>query len=114
MIDTTKQYDTIIIGGGHNGLTCAFYLAKAGKKVLVLEASEQVGGGCSTSVFHDQFSVSSCAQWLYQLNPKVTSDLKLNSHGLEIAAKDLSTIALSEDGEHLTICLLYTSDAADE
>ena len=103
MIDTTKQYDTIIIGGGHNGLTCAFYLAKAGKKVLVLEASQQVGGGCSTSVFHDQFSVSSCAQWLYQLNPKVASDLKLNSHGLEIAAKDLSTIALSEDGDHLTM-----------
>ena len=103
MIDSNKQFDAIIIGGGHNGLVCSFYLAKAGKRVLLVEASDSVGGGCSTTQFYDQFKVSSCAQWLYQLNPKVASDLKLTSSGLEIAAKDLSTIVLSETGDHLTI-----------
>ena len=103
MIDSNKQFDAIIIGGGHNGLVCSFYLAKAGKRVLLVEASDSVGGGCSTTQFYDQFKVSSCAQWLYQLSPKVASDLKLTSSGLEIAAKDLSTIVLSETGDHLTI-----------
>ena len=82
MIDSNKQFDAIIIGGGHNGLVCSFYLAKAGKSVLLVEASDSVGGGCSTTQFYDQFKVSSCAQWLYQLNPKVASDLKLTSLSL--------------------------------
>ena len=51
MIDSNKQFDAIIIGGGHNGLVCSFYLAKAGKRVLLVEASDSVGGGCSTTQF---------------------------------------------------------------
>lgn len=103
MTNSQAQYDVILIGAGHNGLVCASYLAKAGKKVLVLEANEQPGGAAATREFADGFSVSSCAQWLYQLNPKVIKELALERHGLEYAVKDLDTIALDEQGSHITI-----------
>jgi phytoene dehydrogenase-like protein len=103
MINLDKNYDVIIVGGGHNGLVCASYLAKDGRSVLVLEANNSIGGASATSEFVDQFSVSSCAHWLFQLNPDIASDMGLNSQGLEMAARDLKTIALAEDANHLTI-----------
>ena len=90
MIDTDKNYDVIVVGGGHNGLVCASYLAKDGRKVLVLEANDSLGGASATDEFSEQFSVSSCAHWLFQLNPTVASDMGLTQHGLELAARDLS------------------------
>ena len=103
MINTDKNYDVIVVGGGHNGLVCANYLAKDGRKVLIVEANDSLGGASATSPLNDEFSVSSCAHWLFQLNPTVASDMGLTKHGLEIAARDLSTIALAEDGNHLII-----------
>lgn len=103
MINTDKNYDVIVVGGGHNGLVCASYLAKEGRKVLVIEANKSLGGASATAEFSDQFSVSSCAHWLFQLNPAVASDMGLTKNGLELAARDLSTIALAQDGNHLTI-----------
>ena len=103
MINTEKNYDVIVVGGGHNGLVCASYLAKEGRKVLVIEANQSLGGASATAEFSDQFSVSSCAHCLFQLNPAVASDLGLTKNGLELAARDLSTIALAQDGHHLTI-----------
>ncbi len=97
------DYDVIVVGGGHNGLVCSAYLAKAGRKVLVVEANDAPGGGASTREFAPGYSVSGCANWLYQLNPEVTSDLGLARHGLEYAARDLATIGLSTDGEHITV-----------
>ncbi|NKB36447.1 MAG: FAD-dependent oxidoreductase [Gammaproteobacteria bacterium] len=99
----SNLYDTIIIGAGHNGLVCANYLAKSGRKVLVLEANEGVGGAAITREFAPEYSVSACAHLLHLLNPKIVSDLALNSHGLKMAAKGLTTLSLSTDGEHLTL-----------
>ena len=98
---TNKKYDAVIIGGGHNGLVCAGYLAKAGKSVLVLEANEQVGGAAVTGELADGKKISTCAHFLNQLNGKVSNDLNLASHGLKMAATDVSTIALNVDGDHL-------------
>jgi phytoene dehydrogenase-like protein len=98
---TDASYDTILIGGGHNGLVCAAYLAKAGRRVLVLEASSKAGGAAATREFHTGFKVSSGAHLLTQLNPGVAKDLGLENHGLEFAARNLKTVALSPEGEHL-------------
>jgi phytoene dehydrogenase-like protein len=103
MINIDKTYDVIVVGGGHNGLVCATYLAKDGRKVLVVEANDALGGASATSQFADQFSVSSCAHWLFQLNPDIARAMGLSAQGMELAARDLSTIALAEDGNHLCI-----------
>ena len=102
MTAMSNVYDAIIIGGGHNGLTCATYLAQSGKTVLVLEASEHLGGAATTRPFANGFS-SSCAHILHLLNPDVIKDLKLKHHGFKLAAKNISTVALAENGNHLVI-----------
>ena len=96
----TDQYDAIIVGAGHNGLVCSALLARAGKRVLVLEANEQVGGAAITREFADGYSVSACAHLLYQLQPAVRKDLKLSPR---MASQEMTTIALSEDGKHLRL-----------
>ncbi|MFK8050011.1 MAG: phytoene desaturase family protein [Halioglobus sp.] len=97
------NYDVVLIGGGHNGLVCATYLAKSGKKVLVLEANESPGGGSATREFAPGYSVSACAHWLNQLSPQVVKDMSLENHGFELAARDLNSIGLSPDGQHVTV-----------
>ena len=103
MTNVQSHYDVIIVGGGHNGLVCANYLAKSGRKVLILEANESLGGAATTREFADNYSISGCAHWLFQLSPKVASDLGLAKHGLKLAARNLNSIALAEDGNHITM-----------
>ena len=91
----TDKYDAIVVGAGHNGLVCSALLAKSGKRVLVLEANDQVGGAAVTREFADGYLVSACAHLLYQLQPEVRKDLKLTTR---LASEDMATIALSADG----------------
>ncbi len=98
----TNSNNFVIIGGGHNGLVCAAYLAKAGKKVTVLEAADQVGGAAATREFAPGFKAS-VAHLLYLLDKDISKELGLPRHGLRIAKSGLNTIALAEDGNHITI-----------
>ncbi len=79
-----KPYDALIIGGGHNGLTCACYLAAAGLKVRVLERRAVVGGAAVTEEFLPGFRNSAAAYTVSLLHPKVIRELKLAEHGLKI------------------------------
>ncbi|MEE8370516.1 MAG: NAD(P)/FAD-dependent oxidoreductase [Sphingomonadales bacterium] len=99
----TDAHDVLIIGAGHNGLICAAYLAKAGRKVLVLERSDQPGGAAVTAEFVPGFRVSACAHILHMLQPKIIRDLNLKAHLLEVGGPSIDTIALAGDGNHLTI-----------
>lgn len=95
---SASRYDCIVVGGGHNGLTCAAYLARAGRSVLVLEAEEAVGGAARTREFAPGFRVSACAHLLHMMPGWLARELGLARHGLRMAAEDMPTLALSADG----------------
>lgn len=78
-----ERWDVIVVGAGHNGLTCAAYLARAGKRVLVLEARERVGGACTIEEPWPGFRVSPCAYLAGLLHPKVIADLNLPAYGFQ-------------------------------
>src|SRR6201992_1422299 len=94
--------DVLIIGGGHNGLTCAAYLAQAGLKVTVLERRGVVGGAAVTEEFHPGFRNSVAAYTVSLLNPKVIRDLDLPRHGLTVVERRLSNFLPLDQG-YLTI-----------
>jgi phytoene dehydrogenase-like protein len=95
--------DAIIIGGGHNGLVTAFYLAKAGLKPLVLERRELVGGAAVTEEFHPGFRSSTLAHCAGPLVPEVVRDMALGQHGLKLITSDLGVTALSADRRALPL-----------
>lgn len=99
---SSNTYDTIIIGAGHNGLVAAAYLAKQGKKVLVLERRAIVGGSVVTESFGDNFSVDSLHSG-GTLRPDIIKDLKLASHGLQPDSAPQPFITLLADGSPLTL-----------
>lgn len=86
----TKHYDALIIGGGHNGLTCAFYLARAGMRVRVLERRHVVGGAAVTEEFHPGFRNSTASYTVSLLRPKVIADMKLHDHGYRVVERTIS------------------------
>src|SRR5713101_8431170 len=85
-----QTYDVIIIGAGHNGLTCAAYLGMAGLKVRVVERRPVVGGAAVTAEFHPGFRNSVAAYTVSLLQPKVIRDLRLAQHGLRIVERPLA------------------------
>jgi len=97
------QRDVVIIGGGHNGLITAFYLARAGYKPLVLERNAQVGGAAVTDEFHPGFRCSTLAHAAGPIRPDVVADMQLQKHGLQWITPDVCVTALSPNGRALTL-----------
>src|SRR5207237_4582212 len=95
-----KQYDAIVIGGGHNGLVTAAYLAHAGKKVLVLERRPRVGGAAVTEEIFPGFKFSMFSYVVSLLRPEIIRDLDLPRHGLHILPLE-STVTPMENGDYL-------------
>ncbi len=95
------MYDVAIVGGGHNGLVCSYYLAKAGLKTVVCEARAIVGGAAVTEEFYPGFRNSSASYTVSLLNPKVIQDLQLHRHGLKVVERKMSNFFPLNDKEYL-------------
>src|SRR5579872_994436 len=96
----TNQFDAVIIGGGHNGLVTAAYLARAGQKVLVLERRELVGGCCVTEEIWPGFRVSTAAYLASLLQERIVRELELERFGYLVDAKDPAFFSMFPDGRH--------------
>jgi len=96
--------DVVIIGAGHNGLVTAFYLAKAGRKPLVLERRPQAGGAAVTEELHPGFRCSTLTHSAGPLLPQIIHDMQLQKHGLKLITPEIGVASLSPDGRAL---LLY-------
>jgi phytoene dehydrogenase-like protein len=97
----STTYDAVVIGGGHNGLVAACYLARAGRKVIVLERYHTVGGAAITEEIHPGFRVSVASYSCSLLRPEIISDLRLARYGFEVYAKAPSYFMPFPDGRHL-------------
>src|SRR5215218_2094353 len=95
------QYDVAIVGAGHNGLVAANYLARAGKRVIVLEARDVPGGACTTEELIPGSRWSSCAFIAGLLRPEIIEELELPRFGLELYQGDALSFSLFPDGSHL-------------
>ena len=98
-----EPYDAVIIGAGHNGLTCAAYLGMAGLKVKVVERRSIVGGTVVTEEFHPGFRNSVAAYTVSLLNPKVIHDLRLHDHGLTIVERRAQNFLPTTNGQYLLV-----------
>src|SRR5215472_12247731 len=95
--------DVVIIGGGHNGLVTAFYLAKAGFKPLILERREQTGGAAVTEEFHPGFKCSTLAHTAGSIRPEIARDMQLEKYGLKLITPEVGVVSLSPDGRALAL-----------
>lgn len=98
-----STYDAVIVGAGHNGLTAANYLARAGKSVCVLEARHVVGGACVTEELVPGARWSSCSFVQGMLRPEIVEELELARFGLTSVAPDVQGLGLWEDGDHVML-----------
>jgi len=93
----------VVIGAGHNGLVCAFYLARSGLKVTVLERRSVVGGAAVTEAFHPGFRNSTASYTVSLLNPKVIADMGLAAQGLRVVERRVANFLPLPDGDHLIV-----------
>src|SRR5215470_8893549 len=98
-----SDLDAIVIGAGHNGLTCATYLGMAGLRVRIVERRGLVGGACVTEEFHPGFRNSTAAYTVGLLQPKIIRDLSLSEHGLRIVERRAQNFLPLPDGRHLLV-----------
>jgi phytoene dehydrogenase-like protein len=106
-----QHWDVIVVGAGHNGLTCAAYLARAGKRVLVVEARERIGGACTLEELWGGVKMSPCAYLVGLLHPLVVDELKLREHGFAWTPATNGLFVPFEDGSSVQ---LWEDDAACE
>src|SRR5258708_8441320 len=90
MAQASQRYDALIVGGGHNGLVCASYLAAGGLRVCVVERRSVVGGAAVTEEFHPGFRNSTASYTVSLLHPKVIRELRLAEHRLRIVERPFS------------------------
>jgi len=102
------MHDTIVIGGGHNALVTAFYLAKAGRKPLVLERRTIVGGAATSEEFAPGYRCATLAHAMGPLRPRIVRDMQLERRGVRFVRPDPRLVALSPDGR----ALIFSTDAA--
>ena len=98
-----KRYDAIVVGGGVNGLTTAAYLGKSGRRVLLLEKNDTVGGLASTEQFTDGYKGNTVIDFVPWINDKVVSELKLESHGLRFTSSNSGVTTPAGNGKVLTL-----------
>jgi len=91
-----RRWDAVVVGAGHNGLTAAAYLARAGRSVLVLERRDQVGGACTLEEPWPGYAISPCAYLAGLLHPLVVEELALERHGYEL-------IPLNAEDPYITV-----------
>lgn len=103
MNSSKTNYDAVIIGGGHNGLVCAFYLAKAGLKTVICERRSIVGGAAVTEEFHPGFRNSVASYTVSLLNPEVIADMGLKEKGLKIVKRPISNFLPIDDTNYLKL-----------
>ncbi len=99
----TRKLDAIIIGAGHNGLVCAFYLARAGLKVRIVERRDVAGGAAVTEEFHPGFRNSVASYTVSLLQPRVIADMKLADHGYRVIERPISNFLPQDDGRYLKL-----------
>ncbi|MDP3401900.1 MAG: NAD(P)/FAD-dependent oxidoreductase, partial [Brevundimonas sp.] len=98
-----ETWDAVVLGGGHNGLVCAWYMARAGLKVRVLERRSVVGGAAVTEEFHPGYRNSTASYTVSLLNPKVIADMQLARHGLRVVERRMSNFLPLPDGDSLSV-----------
>jgi phytoene dehydrogenase-like protein len=103
MTANARRFDAVILGGGHNGLTCAAYLAGAGLSVCVAERRGVLGGAAVTEEFHPGFRNSTASYTVSLLDPQVIRDLRLAEHGLSISERPFANFLPLPDGRHLKV-----------
>ena len=100
---TKKNLDALIIGGGHNGLVCAYYLAKAGLQVSIYEKRSIVGGAAVTEEFHPGFKNSVASYTVSLLNPEIIKDMSLKDRGLNIVKRPISNFLPIDNTTYLKL-----------